>query len=102
MTAITPHRRWKFSQEGQTTTASAKRRGATPAQQLTVGCTVIANGKYWYTSYGDSPYGTASNQRAKVSRIITNDPARPYPVHITTEGGGWLGWLKSSQVKVVG
>lgn len=82
-------------------TATAESARSVPSGELTVGCTVIANGKYWYTSYGDTPFGTANNLRAKVSRIITNDASRPYPIHITTEGGGWLGWLKKSQVRVV-
>lgn len=81
--------------------ASSEKQRSVPEGQLTVGCTVIANGKYWYTSYGDEPYGSCSNKRAKVSRIITNDSSRPYPIHITTESGGWLGWLKKSQVRVV-
>lgn len=82
-------------------TATAEPQRSVPAGQLTVGCTVIANGKYWYTSYGDEPFGSCSNKRAKVSRIITNDSSRPYPIHVTTESGGWLGWLKESQVRVV-
>ena len=81
--------------------ATAQQPRSTPAGELTVGATVIANGRYYYTSYGEEPYGTANNLRAKVSRIIASDPSRPYPVHITTEGGGWLGWLKKSQVRVV-
>lgn len=83
------------------TSATSQGQRGTPPGQLTVGCTVIANGKYWYTSYGDEPYGSCSNRRAKVSRIVTSDPSRPYPIHITTESGGWLGWLKESQVQVV-
>ena len=85
----------------QQTTATAEKQRSVPQGQLTVGCTVIANGKYWYTSYGDEPYGSCSNKRCKVSRIVTNDSTRPYPIHITTESGGWLGWLKKSQVQVV-
>ena len=81
--------------------ATAQKQRSVPAGELTVGCTVIANGKYWYTSYGDEPFGSCSNKRCKVSRIVTSDPTRPYPIHITTESGGWLGWLKKSQVQVV-
>ena len=72
-----------------------------PAGQLYVGATVIANGKYWYSSYGDKPFGVSNGRRCKVSRIVSGDPIRPYPVHITTEDGGALGWLAPNQVQVV-
>lgn len=62
---------------------------------LRVGAQVIANGKYWYSSYGDKPYGTANNKQTTVQRIIT-DPSRPYPVLI-----GQLGWIKAEQLQVI-
>lgn len=86
---------------GRPTATSTKTRSK-PAAQLCVGSTVIANGKYYYTSYGDEPHGNGNGRRCKVSRIITNDSSRPYPVHITTESGGWLGWIKASNLEVVG
>ena len=70
-----------------------------PQGQIVVGATCVANGKYYYTSYGDSPYGTASGQRVIVSRIV--DGSRQCPVHITTESGGALGWIAKSALQVV-
>ena len=70
----------------------------TPKKQIVVGSTVIANGKYYYTSYGAKPYGTASGRKCKVSRIV--DKSRKCPYHITTMSGGALGWIAGSCLKV--
>ena len=83
-------------------TATAKKGRTKPAGQLCVGATVIANGRYYYSSYGDEPYGNGNGRRCKVSRIIANDRSRAYPVQSTTESGGWLGWTKASSLEVVG
>ena len=61
---------------------------------LRVGAQVIANGKYWYDSYGSSPYGTANNLKTSVTRIVGG---APYPVHI-----GSYGWLQEDQLQIVG
>lgn len=82
-------------------TVSTEQTREVPAGQLTVGAQVIVNGDYWYSSYGDEPHGTFSGFRGKISRIITNDPQRAYPIHITTESGGARGWVKVSQCQVV-
>lgn len=82
-------------------TASTEQTRDIPAGQLTVGALVTVNGNYYYSSYGDEPHGTFSGFRGKVSRIVTNDPQRAYPVHITTESGGARGWVKQSQCQVV-
>lgn len=81
--------------------ATAEKTRDIPPAQLYVGCTVIANGKYYVSSYGDEPHGTASGKRCKVSRIVTTDPKRAYPIHITTESGGPLGWAKKESLKVI-
>lgn len=62
------------------------------------GDTVIANGKYWYDSFGAKPYGTFNNFRGKISHVATNKNA-VYKYHITTPDGGWRGWVKSDQLK---
>lgn len=72
-----------------------------PQNQLVVGATVIANGNYYYSSYGDEPHGTANGSRVVVSRIVTTDPGRPCKIHITTEAGGDLGWISADQLQVV-
>lgn len=61
---------------------------------LRVGATVIANGRYWYDSYGAKPYGTANNLQTTVTRIVEGNP---YPVHI-----GSYGWLSADQIQIVG
>lgn len=72
------------------------------AGQLTVGAAVTINGRYWCTSYGEPPYGNASGKPGLVSRIITTDPARPYPVHVTNTSGGALGWVRADQLTITG
>ena len=61
---------------------------------LRVGASVIANGKYWYDSYGSKPFGTANNLNTTVTRIAEGNP---YPVHV-----GHYGWLTADQLQIVG
>lgn len=70
--------------------------------QIVVGSNVLINGKYWASSYGDAPFGRASNKQGIVSRIITTDPNRAYPIHVTNTSGGALGWVRSDQLKTTG
>lgn len=72
-----------------------------PSGQLYVDCKVIINGRYHNDSYGGKPYGNASNKRGTVSKIVTTDPKRPYPVHVKSESGTPMGWLKADQLQVV-
>jgi len=72
-------------------------RAASSASELRVGATVIANGTYYSSSYGDKPTGTANNLSTVVSRIIP-DASRPYPILI----GGSRGWIKADQLQVTG
>ncbi len=65
-----------------------------PSGKLRVGAKVVVNGKYWYSSYGTKPYGTAKNLETEVKRIITT-PGRAYPILV-----GSYGWVKKSQLKV--
>jgi len=75
---------------------------ATPQREtasdiISVGDAVIANGKYWYTSWGEKPYGTANNRQTTVTRIVQNPvKGQNYPILI-----GALGWLQLSQLKKV-
>lgn len=64
------------------------------APVLRVGASVIANGKYWYDSYGGKPFGTANNLSTTVTRIVSGNP---YPVCI-----GHYGWLQESQLQITG
>lgn len=80
------------SAETAAVAAEAERPVETPVMR--VGATVIANGKYWYDSYGSKPFGTANNLTETVTRIAAGNP---YPIHI-----GSRGWLQESQLQIVG
>lgn len=69
-----------------------------PKTDFSIGDTVVVNGKYWYTSYGNSPFGTFNNFTGKISHKVA-DKSRKYRYHITTPSGGWRGWVAESQLK---
>lgn len=71
-----------------------------PKTGLAIGDTVIANGKYFYDSFGSKPYGTFKNFRGKISHMATNSKATN-KYHITTLDGGWRGWVKADQLQGV-
>ena len=79
---------------GQPATATTQQSRDIPQGQLYVGCICVANGPYYYSSYGDEPHGNGNGRRVLVSRIV--DGSRAYPVHVTTESGGALGWMQKS------
>lgn len=70
-----------------------------PTKQLAVGVTVTVNGRLHQDSYGTGPGATENNATRKVHLIV--DKSRPYPIHVTTLEGGWRGWVKESDCKVV-
>lgn len=61
---------------------------------LRVGAAVVANGVYYYDSYGAKPTGTANNISTTVTRIVESSP---YPVHI-----GSYGWIRADQLQITG
>ena len=69
-----------------------------PKTGFAIGDIVIANGNYWYTSYGDNPHGTFKDFTGKISHIVA-DKNRKYRYHITTLSGGYRGWVAESQIK---
>ena len=81
--------------------ASAQTTRSVPSGQFTVGQDVTVNGNYYYSSQGAEPHGTFSGFRGKISRIVTTDPRRPCPYHITTQAGAARGWVKGEQIQVV-
>ncbi len=89
------------SQAGQPVTAAAEAARSIPKGQMTVGQAVTVNGDCFCTSYGGEPHTTLSGFRGTISRIVTTDPQRPYPYHITTESGGAKGWVKAGQMQAV-
>lgn len=70
-----------------------------PQGQLVVGARCIASGPYYYTSYGDEPHGNGNGRTVLVSRMV--DASRAYPIHVTNESGGALGWMKKEALQVV-
>lgn len=72
-----------------------------PAGQIVVGMNAILNGPYYYSSYGDEPHGNGDGLSVTVSRIVTNDDSRAYPIHVNGENGGALGWCKESSLQVI-
>ena len=58
---------------------------------------VVVNGKYWYSSYGASPFGTFSNFTGKISHIVA-DTTRKYRYHIKTLSGSSRGWVAADQM----
>jgi hypothetical protein len=88
------------TQEG-TMAATTEATRTIPKGQLYIGGAVKVNGPYYYSSYGDEPHGEGNGKTCLISRIVTDDSTRPYPIHIMTENGGALGWIKESSCQAV-
>lgn len=79
------------------------RQASSPARErpktgFAIGDTVIANGRFWYSSYGDNPFGTFNNFTGRISHIVA-DKNRRFRYHITTPSGGFRGWVAKNQIK---
>ena len=81
---------------------TTERQRETPMGQLYVGGNVTVSGAYYYSSYGDEPHSQASGGTYNISRIVNDDPDRPYPIHIVNSTGGAVGWVKRAACSVVG
>lgn len=66
----------------------------TPKTKIVVGSICIANGNFYYTSFGDEPHGVANGQRVRVDRIVDTSRACPYLIY--SESGLGLGWIAGS------
>lgn len=66
---------------------------------ITIGCTVIVNGRLHRDSWGKGPGMTLRNYRGKIN-FIKRD-GRKYPYHVTDMNGGWMGWVTKESVKVI-
>lgn len=86
---------------GQPVEATSQPTRAIPRDKLVVGQDVTVNGDYYYSSHGAEPHGTFSGFRGKISRIITTDPQRPCPCHITAPDGTPRGWVARRQIQAV-
>ena len=65
---------------------------------VTIGSTVIVNGRLHRDSYGTGPGKTEKNARRKVNFI---KKGRSHPYHVTMLDGGWRGWVTAGSVKRV-
>ncbi|MEY8339074.1 hypothetical protein AALB16_13835 [Lachnospiraceae bacterium 62-35] len=80
--------------DGTQAEASAETERAVETPVMRVGAAVIANGKYWYSSTGAKPFGTANNLNTTVTRIVSG---AAYPICI-----GSYGWIQEGQLQIVG
>lgn len=76
----------------QKKTASSKVQRDIEKPVMRVGAKVVANGPYYYDSFGTDPHGTAKNLTIEVKRIVQG---RDYPILI-----GSHGWIKESNLQV--
>jgi hypothetical protein len=78
------------------TTAQAAPEPERPVETaaLRVGATGIANGNYYYSSYGAEPHGVANNRSVTVRRIVSGNA---YPILIDD-----LGWIREDQIQITG
>lgn len=68
----------------------------TVTQEITIGCTVIVNGRLHRDSYGAGPGLTEVNATRKVNFIAKG---RSHPYHVTLTNGGWRGWVTAGSVR---
>lgn len=78
----------------QTTMPSSNR--PDDSGEITIGSTVIANGRVHLDSFGSSPGKSLSNYEGKCN-LINKSGSHPY--HVTTPSGGYLGWMTSGSVR---
>lgn len=70
-----------------------------PAGQLYVGCACLANGNWYYSSYGEEPHGDGNGRQVLVGRIV--DAGRPCPVLVKDLDGAPLGWMAREALQAV-
>ena len=80
--------------------ATTEQTRSIPEGQLYVGAKCKVNGNFYYSSNGDEPHGNGNGRTCVVSRII-EDANKEYSIHINSENGGALGWVKASSLTVV-
>lgn len=68
----------------------------TVSQEITIGSTVIVNGRLHRDSYGTGPGLTEVNATRKVNFI---QKGRSHPYHVTLVDGGWRGWVTAGSVR---
>ena len=83
--------------EPDTVVVQTPTEGERSANGFAVGDAVVANGTYYYNSYGASPTGKFSSYSGKISHIVA-DKTRKYRYHITSPTGAYKGWVAESQL----
>lgn len=81
-----------------TATVRAATTTAIAPTSITIGCSVILNGRVHLDSYGSSPGKTFTNYTGKIN-LINKKGSHPY--HFTTTAGAWLGWVTKESVVLV-
>ncbi len=69
-----------------------------PPRAVGIGSTVIVNGQLHRDSYGSGPGVVERNATRRVNFIAQG---RAFPYHVTLLNGGWRGWVRASDVRVV-
>lgn len=82
------------SEAEQKAEVAAEEERPVETRSLRVGAPVVVNGKYWYSSYGNKPFGTANNLSTTVTRIVEGSP---YPICV-----GSYGWVQENQLQIMG
>lgn len=75
-------------------------RPAPVEKKVTIGCTVIVNGRLHRDSWGKSPGKTLKEYKGKIN-FVKDPKQRSHPYHVTNMKGGWMGWVIPSAVKVL-
>ena len=95
-------RQVKVVQQASTPTRPAVTKKPTKSKStnkpVTIGSTVIVNGRLHRDSYGTGPGRTEKNARRKVNFI---KKGRSHPYHVTLLNGGWRGWVTAGSVRRV-
>lgn len=90
----------KYIKTVQKPVVRAPKRPAASNQPITIGCTVIVNGRLHRDSYGSGPGQTEVNAKRRVSHIVRKPRSnQPFTIHVTTLSGGWRGWVRPSEVR---
>ncbi|MGF2113350.1 hypothetical protein ACQUEU_04065 [Enterococcus casseliflavus] len=82
----------------KTVTKQVSQQPARPvvSQEITIGSTVIVNGRLHRDSFGSGPGQTEVNATRKVNFI---QRGRSHPYHVTLINGGWRGWVTAGSVR---
>lgn len=88
----------KISQNSSGTMSGSRAASTTQTKPIGIGSEVIVNGRLYGSSYGDAPGMTLTGYRGKINFINLKGS---HSYHVTTPGGGWLGWVLKESVKAV-